>query len=163
MRGIRSALRLALYPCADESIFEAQTAEEKKLDPIRIVERFQTRRTPEIIPADFITGQNLPRLVEQTVDWKPGQGADALHRQYDEKFEEETDLKFPLLKPANADEAVIWENFALAVLGFVPSDAAASEQRQWQGFLSAEYQGVNRKRQSGAREKLFEICRNFFT
>ena len=88
LRGIRAALRLALYPCADESIFDAQTSKEKKLDPIRIVERFQTRRTPEIIPSDFIAKQNLPRIIEQSEKWKPAQGADVLNQQYSEKFED---------------------------------------------------------------------------
>jgi hypothetical protein len=141
MRGIRAALRLALYPCADESIFDAQTSKEKKLDPIRIVERFQTRRTPEIIPSDFTAEENLPRVVEQTNRWKPGQGADILHQQYTDKFEGETNLKFPLIKPDNTEENAVWENFSAAVLGFVPSGAAALERKQWQEFLSAEYQG----------------------
>ncbi len=142
MRGLRAALRLALYPCADESIFDAQTAKEKRLDPIRIVERFQTRRTPKIIPSDFVTEENRPRVVEQTEKWKPNQGADVLHQRYDGKFENKANRKFSLSKPEETEEAAIWESFALSVLGFVPSGAAASERKQWQSFLSAEHAGV---------------------
>ncbi len=142
MRGIRAALRLALYPCADESIFDAQTSKEKKLDPIRIVERFQTRRTPEIIPSDFVAAQNLPRIIEQTEKWKPNQGADVLHQRYTESFENQTDKNFTPVRPNDAAEAAVWEKFGLSVLSFLPSGAAAFEQKQWQGFLSAEYQGL---------------------
>ena len=142
MRGLRAALHLALYPCADDSIFEAQTSEQRKLDPIRIVERFQTRRTPQIIPADFVTEKNQPRIVEQTEKWKPNQGADVVHQRYREKFENDADKKFSLIRPDDAEEAAIWESFALEVFGFLPSGAAAVEQKQWQGFLSAEYAGV---------------------
>ncbi len=139
MRGLRAALRLAIYPCADESVFDAQTAKEKKLDPIRIVERFQTRITPEIIPADFITKKSKPRLVEQTEKWKPEQGSDVLNRRYGGKFFGSKFVEFPFIKPASAPAAKIWESFSLSVLGFVPSPSAALERRQWQGFLSAEY------------------------
>lgn len=143
LRGLRAALRLALYPCADESIFDAQTSDEKRRDPIRIVERFQTRKTPEIIPSDFaVSATNQPRLVEQNAKWKPDQGADVLNRRYAEKFENQPNKKFPLVKPTDADEAKIWERFSTEILGFVPSSAAASEQKLWQGFLSAEYTGV---------------------
>ena len=65
VRGLRMALRLALDSCADERIFAAQTADEKRRDPIRIVERFQTRRTPELIPPDSNENRNLPRLVQK--------------------------------------------------------------------------------------------------
>ena len=90
----------------------------KRRDPIRIVERFQTRRTPQIIPADFVTEKNHPRVVEQTEKWKPNQGADVLHQRYSEKFEDDADKKFPLMKPDDAEESAIWESFALEVFGF---------------------------------------------
>lgn len=142
LRGLRTALRLALYPCADESIFDAQTSDEKRRDPIRIVEKFQTRKTPEIIPSDFAVSTNQPRLVKQTKQWKPEQGANVLNRRYAEKFENQPNKKFPLIKPSDAEEAKIWESFSLEILGFVPSGAAANEQKLWQQFLSAEYAGV---------------------
>lgn len=144
MRGLRIALRLVLDNCADESIFESPTAEEKRRDPIRIVERFLTRRTPEIIPADFIENQNLPRVSRQTVKWNPNQGADVLNQRYREKFKNQPRLKFPLIKPSEA-EAGIWEQFAVEALGFVPSNAAAAERKQWQGFLRGKYSDPKRK------------------
>jgi phage tail-like protein len=88
MRGLRTALRLALDSCADERIFDLQTREQKKRDPIRIVERFLTRRTPEIIPADFVEEQNLPRITQETSRWTPKQGADVLHQRYRKKLAE---------------------------------------------------------------------------
>ncbi|MDQ3179416.1 MAG: phage tail protein [Acidobacteriota bacterium] len=140
IRGLRIALRLVLDNCADERIFESQTAEEKKRDPIRIVERFLTRRTPEIIPADFAGNQNLPRVSEKTVKWNPNQGADVLNQRYREKFENQPNLRFPFVKPDDAEDAKIWGQFALESLGFVPSNAAAIEQKQWQGVLRDKYQ-----------------------
>jgi phage tail-like protein len=139
LRGIRIALRLALDNCADESIFEPQTREQKRRDPIRIVERFQTRRTPQIIPSDA-AGQNLPRVFELTEKWKPGQGADVLNRRYREKFKDKPALKFPLTRPVDETEAAVWELFAREALGFVPSDAAGAERKLWQVFLRDEYQ-----------------------
>lgn len=140
MRGLRIALRLALDNCADESIFEPPTAEQKRRDPVRIIERFQTRRTPEIIPPDTISNLNLPRVVDRTKKWKPDQGADVLDRRYSEKFKNKPNLKFPLIRPNNANEAVIWEQFALEALGFIPSASAAAEQKIWQSFLGDDYQ-----------------------
>ena len=141
MRGLRIALRLALDDCADEKIFEPQSREEKRRDAIRIVERFQTRRTPEIIPADTAAIQNLPRIVAQTEKWEPGQGADVLNRRYSEKFKNKRGLIFPLVRPSDSREAAVWESFALEVLGFVPTDSAATERRLWQNFLREEYEG----------------------
>jgi phage tail-like protein len=184
-RGLRIALRLVLDSNADERIFERQTAQEKIHDPIRIVERFLTRRTPEIIPADSIAEQNLPRITRQTDKWQPKQGADVLHRLYRVKFAQKLiqelsltelrglpptavlekfqeilnqiaaaikddeakkkeleripNLTFPLTKPDDAEDADIWERFALETLGFVPSDAAAREGKSWQNFLRGEY------------------------
>ncbi len=139
MRGLRIALRLALDSCADETLFERQTTEEKVRDPIRIIERFLTRWTPAIIPADSAEEQNLPRITQETSRWTPSQGADVLHQRYREKIEENSSVLFPVIKPMDEKEAVIWENFALETLGFVPSTTAARERQNWQSFLRAEY------------------------
>lgn len=140
MRGLRIALRLVLDNCADESIFEQQTLEQKRRDPIRIVERFQTRQTPEIIPADSAKHQNLPQITQQTVKWKPNQSADVLHQRYGEKFKDKKNKKFPLIKPSDAGEAAIYEQFALVTLGFVPAASTATEHNFWQRFLRDKYQ-----------------------
>lgn len=139
VRGIRIALRLVLDSCADESIFDTQTTEEKVRDPIRIVEKFLTRRTPEIIPADSAEEQNLPRITQETSRWTPKQGADVLHQRYRAKFENDTKRTFPLIRPTDAEEAAIWESFALETLGFVPSKTAASERQNRQTFLRGKY------------------------
>jgi len=140
MRGLRIALRLALDNCADESIFEPQTREQKRRDPIRIVERFQTRLTPEIIPPDSFGADSFPRVLQKTVRWNPVQGAGILHQRYSEKFGENENLNFPLTRPENAEEAAIWQEFAMQVLGFEPSGATALERRNWQNFLRDNYQ-----------------------
>ena len=139
MRGLRIALRLALDRCADESIFDAQTPEEKRLDPIRIVERFQTRRTPEIIPSETTANQNQPRLIELTQRWKPSQSLDVLNRRYGDKNDTKVALKFPLVRPEIEEQAGIWERFAYEAFGFVPSDSASRERTHWQNFLRDQY------------------------
>ncbi|HQU81633.1 MAG TPA: phage tail protein, partial [Pyrinomonadaceae bacterium] len=135
MRGIRIALRLILDSCADESVFNFQTSDEKIRDSVRLVEQFQTRFTPEIIPAD--STQNLLRETAKTAKWQPNQGAGVLHQLYREKFEEETNANFPLIRPTDSEEAQIWDNFTASTLGFIPSSAA--EHKNWQDFLKAEY------------------------
>ena len=139
MRGLRIALRLALDDCADETIFETQSAEEKRRDAIRIVERYQTRRTPEIIPTDTTDTRKLPRFVEPTEKWQPAQGTDVLNRRYSQRLKSKKALVFPLLRPARQAESAVWESFAAEVLGFVPSDSAADERRLWQNFLREKY------------------------
>lgn len=139
LRGIRVALRLALDNCADESIFETQTAEQKRRDPVRIVERFLTRRTPEIIPPDSFPSDGFLRDVALTPRWNPSQGADVLHQRYREKIGENSSLKYPLVRPEDAEEVAIWQSFSMEVLGFAPSVAAA-EQRKWQDFLQDRYE-----------------------
>jgi phage tail-like protein len=141
LKGLRTSLRLVLDDEADEKIFLPQTAGEKKNDPIRIVERFRTRITPELIPADR-TGNNAPRTVQITAKWNPNLGADDLHRRYTEKLADEDEHIFPLIKPATAKEATIWEQFAAENLGFVPSSAASGETGRWQSFLAGKYQTI---------------------
>lgn len=139
LRGLRIALRLVLDSCADETIFDFQTSEQKRHDPIRIVEHYLTRQTPELIPADSIEDQNLPRITRQTEKWQPKQGADVLHQRYRERFENEPGLNFPLIMPDKTEDAAVWERFALETLGFVPSNAAAKERKKWQDFLRGKY------------------------
>lgn len=135
LRGIRIALRLVLDSCADESIFEWQSSEEIIRDPIRLVEQYQTRITPEIIPSD--NTQNLLRETVKTAKWNPNQGAGILHQLYREQFEEETSVNFPLIRPKDADEAAVWDKFVAQTLGFVPSSAA--EHNNWQIFLRGKF------------------------
>ena len=138
LRGLRIALRLALDNCADESIFETQTREQKRRDPIRIIERFQTRLTPEIIPPDSYNTDSFPRVSQKTAKWNPAQGAGVLDQRYGEKFGENQNRKFPLIKPGDAEESLIWQQFTAEVLGFTPTNAAV-EQRRWQNFLRDNY------------------------
>jgi phage tail-like protein len=138
LKGLRTSLRLVLDDEADEKIFLPQTKAEQKLDPIRIVERFRTRITPELIPADR-TVINAPRTVQTTAKWNPNLGADDLHRRYSQKLADGTEHIFPLIKPVTAEESTFWEQFAAETLGFVPSSAASGEIRRWQSFLADKY------------------------
>lgn len=139
LRGLRIALRLALDECSDEGILDRQTAEQKRLDPIRIVERFQTRLTPDIIAADSVSDDDFPRVISLTGRWNPSQGADAISQRYREITGSNTSLKFSLVMPENAEEAAKWQQFAASVLGFTPTAAIYAERRNWQNFLRDVY------------------------
>lgn len=143
LKGLQTALRLVLDENADETVFLNQTAEEKKNNPIRIVERFQTRITPELIPLDKAGNSNAPRVVQSTKKWNPNQGADSLQQRYSEKFTDEETHVFTINKPVQTEEAVIWEQFCRETIGFIPSANFILENRRWQSFLAGKYPSIS--------------------
>lgn len=163
LRGLRMALRLAFDSCADERIFAATSRKDSFREPVQIVESFLTRRT-QIAGSGSSSEHFGIRAVEETKQWKPEQGTDVLHSRYqkflvgkaktvEEKQELETQSsKFGLIKPETEKKAAGWQQFALEVLGFVPSGAAALERQRWQSFLSLQYKNIaalNQSHQSG--------------
>ncbi|MEP6925800.1 MAG: phage tail protein [Pyrinomonadaceae bacterium] len=151
LRGLRTALRLALDSCADERIFES-TGNRRQLEHIRIVEKYLTRRVFDeiVFNPDELT---VPQNKNEATRWRPEQGSGALHALYQEfliaraKSPEEKQsianqtIKFPLSPPQDADEFSNWQQFTLQELGFVPSNAARTERLRWQAYLAAHHSG----------------------
>jgi phage tail-like protein len=138
IRGLTMALHLALDQCADESIFD-QSEAARRLEPIRIVERYRTRTLPGVIFGDPTEATGL-RVVDAGTLWRPDQGRANLNQRYiDALGSAATPLtQYPLVPPANAQESETWNQFSTSTLGFVPS-SAASERSAWQTFLQSRY------------------------
>jgi phage tail-like protein len=138
IRGVEIALRFALEPCIDDTVFDS-------VDPTtpataRIVEAYRTRRTPGVVFGDP-TDQGIPRIVVATPNWTPDQGAGVLEAGW-LAFVGQAGLDGPAQYPISdpgGDASAPWSEFSAAALGFVPVIADPST---WSGFLSRRYPGI---------------------
>jgi phage tail-like protein len=135
IRGLTMALHLALDQCADESIFD-QSEAARRLEPIRIVERYRSRTLPGVIFGDPTESTGL-RAVSTGTSWRPEQGRANLNQRYVDALGSEAAqvTQYPLVAP---DESETWSQFSTSTLGFVPS-SAGSERAAWQAFLRSRY------------------------
>ncbi len=144
IRGLTMALHLALDQCADESIFD-QSEAARRLEPIRIVERYRTRTLPGVIFGDPTESTGL-RAVDVGTSWRPEQGRANLNQRYlDALGSTATPLtQYPLVPPTNAQESETWTQFSTSTLGFVPSAAASDPVtlHLWQDFLARRYRRI---------------------
>jgi phage tail-like protein len=129
--GMKWALRLALDPCADPSMFSQTTAAAP--DSIRIVEKYLLRQTPGVVFGDPTASAGL-KLVQTGARWLPSQGGAALNAAYGGTY--------PLQPPADATQAAAWTQFSQTTLGFVPT-ISASQAGAWQAFLERRYGHVS--------------------
>ncbi len=136
MRGIEMALRLALEDCVTAALFTEEATSPRR-ETVRLIEKFRTRLTPGILFGDTSEVQAPSPLIAQTSRWTPDQGANELHRRYNDAIEFSAFTPFSIHNPGGsiADE---WEPFAQTTLGFVPS-SSTSERRQWQEYLAGQY------------------------
>lgn len=150
VRGLKMALRLALDPCADESIFVQPESPSSHLERIRIVERFLTRRTPGVVFGDPTELEGL-RQTSPASRWDPRLGGANLHQRYlsfvdgrnaDGNRSQPGSIEYPLIPPENDDEAAAWRLFSLQNLGFTPSIAIAGDRYRWQMFLANKYESI---------------------
>ncbi|MFE2879322.1 phage tail protein [Streptomyces roseus] len=121
VRGLRTALALAIEERADESLFS--DAPSRCALRTRIVERYQVRRTGGA--------------------WRPPAGADALHRLYADALRAAgitapEGTRFPLRPPGPLGDpaAAVWHTVAREALGFLPEPEQAPA---WRDFLSRRY------------------------
>ncbi|HEY0365923.1 MAG TPA: phage tail protein [Pyrinomonadaceae bacterium] len=144
IRGLTMALHLALDQCANESIFD-QSEAAKRLEPIRIVERYRTRTLPGVIFGDPTESTGL-RAVSVGASWRPEQGRANLNQRYiDALGSAATPLtQYPLVPPTEAQERATWRQFSIATVGFVPSSAASERVtlHLWQDFLARRYRRI---------------------
>src|SRR5215213_948738 len=144
IRGLTMALHLALDQCANESIFD-QSEAGKRLEPIRIVERYRTRTLPGVIFGDPTESTGL-RAVSVGTSWRPEQGRANLNQRYiDALGSAATPLtQYLLVPPTEAQERATWSQFSIATLGFAPSSAASDRVtlQLWQDFLARRYRRI---------------------
>jgi phage tail-like protein len=142
IRGLTMALHLALDQCADETIFD-QSEAARRLEPIRIVERYRSRTLPGVIFGDPTESTGL-RAVSTGASWRPDQGRANLNQRYiDALGSAATPLtQYPLVPPADAQENATWTQFSQATLGFIPSSATSVTLQLWQDFLARRYRRI---------------------
>lgn len=135
IRGVEIALRFAFEPCIDDSVFVDW--EPAGLATARIVEAYQTRKTPGVVFGDP-TGQAGPRVIVSTPTWTPVQGGDVLNAGWLAFLEQQglsEPAQYPILDPGGSTTA-LWSEFSSAVLGFVPTTANPTA---WSDFLCRRY------------------------
>lgn len=151
LRGLRTALLLALDDCADERIFDRPN--KTAIEHIRITEKFVTRRTASAATDNTVlTEINLPRVVNAAERWRPAHGVDVLNQKFTEFMREQSAretgeierqiFEFPASLSSGDGNFALWQRFSQTVLNFVPSDAGANERRRWQSFLRANYSSI---------------------
>jgi phage tail-like protein len=136
--GLQRALRLALDERIDDRLFEAPLGGARRSAPVRIVERFRTRRTPRALLGDVGTAVPTPQPLAATARWRPALGGADLHRRYREAFALPATAEFPL---TGTGAAPGWSAFAQETLGFVPAVGSA-ERARWQRFLRARHASI---------------------
>lgn len=145
--GLIRAIRLAIDPCPDESLFDEDLSlETPGRYSVRVMERFLTRRVEA-----HVTGG---------LQWAPEQGPTPLHVAYRDFLKGEYGaigalnkawgsaytgyggIKFPPVLPACEPEAGLWRNFLRTGLGFRYTAVDRADQRLWQEFLARRYRRV---------------------
>lgn len=144
IRGLTMALHLALDQCADETIFDQGEAA-RRLEPIRIVERYRSRTLPGVIFGDPTAATGL-RTVDVAASWRPDQGSANLNQRYATATGAPvgSPIQYPLVPPADAEESATWSQFSISTLGFVPSSAVpgALTLQLWHDFLARRYRRI---------------------
>jgi len=138
-RGLQIALRLALDECVDDRVFAQPDAAARRAAPVRIIERFRSRRMPPALVGEPTTAVPQPQALDPAARWKPSLGGGELHRRYREAFAGGPGTEFPLVA-SGAPEG--WASFAEKTLGFVPA-AGGAERGRWQAFLQRRYGSVS--------------------
>jgi hypothetical protein len=113
----------------DERVFDESGAG----GPIRIVERFQTRRVPAVQLGDP-TELSEPRAVPLSARWDPTQGGNELTRRWREIVGDPA-AELPL-----TDSGAVWRDFWHNVVGVEPPSEGDSG--RWIPFLASRYRRV---------------------
>jgi len=147
VRGLKNAVRLAIDDCVDAAMFADRASRQPVADRIRIVEAYQTRRTPPLAAGDPI-GAPGPREVPVEARWRPAQHRKVLNDRFvawlrARGFDVPDGAEFPVRAPDAAPAARLWRQFAREVLGFVPS-ATSADADAWREFLSRRYATATR-------------------
>ena len=142
VRGVELALRLALPETSTEDADLFSFAPPRPHErTAQVVELYSTRRTPGLLDD---AAARRERRQAQTSQWRPVDGAQALHARYGDFLTRATGRVhalqlYPIVEPA---DAAGWRRFSDAVVGFVPC-ATAADDSAWQAFLSRRYRRVD--------------------
>ena len=144
--GLQMALRLALDECVDETLFTDLSTQGRRTSPIRIIEKYRTRRTP--------VWCSVTRPTPVVRAWWRRRRAGCQRRVAPCWCNATPTFStrpvwlrarlcvFPITAPTDPALAAAWQQFARDTLGFVPSATAADLQR-WQDFLVRRYQRID--------------------
>jgi len=133
LRGTARGLSLALHLALDATVCEATFAEPPaRPDPIRLVERFRTRRFADV-QLGLVGAGGVPNAAPVVgARWRAADGATALHARWQAATGLPPGSFYPPLPPAAAGQRTAWERFSRATLGFVPGGTEAA----WAAFLA---------------------------
>ena len=134
--GLELALALAFEPCIDEHRFDDPDPDCACPRPIRIVERYLSRKIGALAAGDPGSAEGLT-LVSTGGRWTPAEGNGALaerwaRRQGREPTTDELYQAFPLFA-ADDVAATDWDGFWVGELGFLPH-SGADERLRWRRF-----------------------------
>lgn len=129
--GMVSALRLALDQCVDDRVFDDPAGRD---GPIRIVERFRSRR---VSPAQLGDPTRLtgPRLVPLDSRWDPAQGGALLVRRWRAEIGDQA-AELPLTNGGPQ-----WEQFWRQGVGIDPP--SPGDPGRWTRFLTGRYRRID--------------------
>jgi phage tail-like protein len=142
VRGLKTAVTLAIDDCIDPEVFADRSARQRIIDRIRIVESHRTRRTPKVAAGDS-TRVAGPREVSAEPLWRPAQNREVLNERFRawlqaRGLDVSADTEFPVRPPSDASAARLWRECAREVLGFIPSMSSA-DLDAWAEFLARRY------------------------
>lgn len=166
-RGLIEALRLALDPCPDESLFDDSGGDGAHPFGLRLVEGFQARDLPASLLGD--PGSPTPAALAAGSRWQAEQGGARLHRLYRDFLRARhapgsagddaaalaalatawgsappswTAVVWPPLPPAGGARLADWRAFVAAALGPSYAELGAADTGAWRDFLRARYRRI---------------------
>jgi phage tail-like protein len=147
LAGIIRAIRIALDPCPDESLFtEAVVAcssgrvaacpAGQKTSPfnVRLIEQYLTRSQPGVLYGDP-TDVGQPGLTRVGKEWTPAQGAEPLHRRYRDYLATRYELPRNVALAWNRPITGFDQIFLSPVLPVAANDTARED---WRAFIQRD-------------------------
>ena len=171
--GLLRALRLALDPCPDDSLFTedvlAEGGEGTRIvrNSIRLVEQYLTRSRPGVVYGDP-TDLGGVEMVSAADEWTPSQGSTVLHERWrtylkelypnvtalnnawGKTFSSFTQVVLSPVVPQAASVAADWLHFMRDGIGFTYADVTKDDEPAYQAFLARRYQRISKFKEAYA-------------
>jgi phage tail-like protein len=160
--GVIRAVRLATDACPTPAIFDSSATEETAAlarSPVRIVERFDTRRAAGVVFGDPSQLQG-PGLTTPGSAWAPEHGPEPLHAQFRSwllrrysalaalnaawgtTFGDEHAVTLPATQPSGSRAAADWSHFLESGLGFTYATVGVADTAAFRTFVMRRYGSV---------------------